>query len=355
MGARNTEQIVEQIRQGLKSENSRLSEFPEYGNLHAIFRSIAAVVAEQDSKLESLSEGLYIDTASGDSLDRKAREFGVSRIKGSKAIGSALASSPTNLTIPQGTIFTHLTTSLQFVTTNRANLRPGKRSEVSIESLTMEEEANLEAGSILRSALYPTVNMVVGNSYSPLSDNYIGNLSGAAPIENDFSLRDRIRELLTNPSYSTARLIQTTALNTPGVTDVSIKENHPSVGFVTLYTNLKSKTSLLSLQRDVDTVKPIGTTVLLRTFNTINVDIIASVGIYSDRDLEELERELKGQVSSYINRAREDGISKEGLAAVFLNNSRVRTIEIVVPTGEIQLSEDSIARLKTFDINFRVG
>ena len=143
--AKTIDEILDNIRTVLKEENSELANFPEYGNLYIIFRSLASVISEQDSELDSMYDSLFINTSNDKNLDQRAKEYGLERQKGTKAYGSVIVenslpiSGNFNTKIKRGTILLNPFTNKQYMVLKDVSL-VGLRTLLEVESL---EEVDL--------------------------------------------------------------------------------------------------------------------------------------------------------------------------------------------------------------------
>lgn len=352
MTIRTIDQIIDRARSVLEAENSELATFPEFGNLYAIYRSMATLVAEQDSKIDSLDDSLFLSTATGDSLEQKAAEFGVSRRLGETARGDVIVVGR-NTTIPINTILTNPTTNFQYRTLARVTSR-SNRAVVSVESLQRSEQANLAAGSILRSSLFPAVQFTVGSSFNPILNVYEGNITGGDSRETDIVLRSRTEATIRSIATGNRLALRETAVNTGGVSRVTVSENEPSLGFVTVYVDTRNQDVIRNLKIRLDRAKPIGTSIIIKSYQIINIDVVLSVTVRSTEDTQTLIQDIQSLLAAYINNlSTGELLTKESIAGTVLQNTRVTNVEVITPTANEELGASQLFALRDLQIRFR--
>ena len=352
MTIRTIEQIIDRARSVLEAENSELATFPEFGNLYAIYRSMAALVAEQDSKIDTLDDSLFLSTATGDSLEQKAAEFGVSRLLGEPARGDVVVIGRNNI-IPINTILTNPNTNFQYRTLARVTSR-SNRAVVSVESLQKTDEANLAAGTVLRSSLFPAVQFTVGSTFNPVLNIYEGNITGGAIRESDSLLKARTENTIRSIATGNRVALRDAAINTGGVSRASVAENVPSIGFVTVYVDTRNQDIIRNLKIRLDDVKPIGTSIIIRSYQLISVDVILSITVTSTEDSTALIQQIQSSLASYINNlSTGESLTRETIAGTVLQIDRITNVEVVAPTTSSELANDQLFVLRDVQITFR--
>ena len=351
MTIRTVEEIINQLRQELANEDSELATFPQYGNLYSIYRSIANLVVEQDVKLQELDNVLFIDSSTGNYLDRKARDFNLTRKRGAKASGSVIAIG-TRAVIPENTILTHASTNTQFQVLERANLNRNRVS-ISVESLTNTPIANLPAGTQLSSSVLPGVQFVVGNKFNPLTNTYEGDLRGGEFLESDGDFKIRISNLVSGFSTSTISSLQNAALTTKGVKKVSVIENQPSIGYITVYVDNPNQDVYRRLQNVLDRVKPVGTLVIIKSFDVLPVDFNIIVSTNRTGNLDNLRTSIRNSLNSYLNRLTPlQFITKESIAGNLLSINSIYNVEVIGPGANLQIRAKELPSLNNLTIKF---
>lgn len=352
MTSRSVDQIIDQFRLSLSQDNSELATFPEFGNLYAIYRSVALVVQEQDTKLDALNDSLFLNTATGPALDKKAAEFNIFRQDGIASAGSVIILSNVNRAIPKDTVLNDPNTTLQFRVVSRVNIINGRGVGV-IEATEFTDEANLFAGTKLTSSLFPATQFIVGNQYDVISDSYRGNLVGGQEREDDEELRNRVYETLQTLSLSTVDAIRINALNINGVSKVSVRENTPALGFITVYINSSDRNVIKLVENRLNTIKPVGTALIIQTFENISVQVNLTVTTVNRTGFANLNAQITQEVRQYIdNITLNNSLTKEGIAGSVLGLPGVINVEVLSPSNAISISDVEILNLTDITITY---
>jgi uncharacterized phage protein gp47/JayE len=348
---RTIEGILSQMRESLEESNSDLASFPEYGNLYAIFRAVASSILEQDVKLNTINSNLYLNSAAGEALDSKASEFNLVRRSGTLAKG-ALTVLGINNVIPSSTILTDRNTGLQFSIDNQVIMISSK-GIASITSTEYTELANLKAGTELYSSIYPSVRFIVGNSFNIQTNTYQGNLLGGRSKETDDELKIRISTTIQSLSLSNTQALEIAARNIAGVTKLSIIENEPSLGYITVYIN-NTETKFLSIVKNrLDLIKPIGTAIIVKTFTSVPININVALEVYNNTNTSSLQTNIRSNIQEYINNLNPGAtLNKESIAAYILKIPEVYNVNVINPTGNIVTKDSELLSLNNFNISY---
>lgn len=352
MTIQSVQQIIEQMRGALKEDNSDLHTFPQYGNLYSIYRSVALVVQEQNTKLDSLNSNLFLSTASGESLDNKASDFNIFRLQGQRSSGSVIVIGKISEVVAD-TILTHTNTGLQFQVQNRTVLIGG-RAVVSVQSTEFTSFANLEPGTELTNSLYPNVRFIVGASFDPISNQYVGGLYGGREEETDDELRSRVLETINSFGTSNTRVFKQQVLNIEGISKVDVSENNPSLGYITIYVDNADQQIIKQAEIILSRVKPIGTALIIKPFSFVSVDIVMTITTFNQRNLTDLERNIRLSLEDYIsNISFNNELTKEGLAGAVYNLEDVVNVKVINPSSSISIKKEEILNLGSLTINYK--
>lgn len=352
MTIRTIEEIIDQFRTSLEQDNSDLATFQRFGNLYTIFRAVGLVIQEQDVKIDILQDNLFLNTATGDALDRKALEFNIRRLPGRPASGGIIViGSP--VTLPADLIISDPISGLQFRLLNRVKLL-NNRSKGTIECVENTPIGNLVAGTRLTSSLYPSHQFIVGSRFDVVSNNYVGNLIGGAYREEDDELRERVTSTLQTLALSTIDAIRNAALNINGVSKVSVKENSPALGYITVYVNTNDRTTIKQLENRLNLIKPVGTALRVTSFSTVNVDVELVVTTFNRTQVRDLTRQIQDAVQQYITDiSLNSTLTKEGLAGAVLQLGPVANVEVVNPVNSIVINDEQLLNLGTINITYK--
>ena len=348
---RSIETIIDQMRAELESSNSELANFPNFGNLYSIFRAVGSTIIEQDVALDTLNSNLFLTTATGDSLDAKANEFNIQRKLGTPSAGGIICLG-SSINIPPNTILTDPKTGLQFSVTERIIIG-GTRGVGSIKCTEFTSSGNLRPGVELLSSVFSNIKFIVGNSYDPFTSSYKGGLVGGSSREEDAELKTRILTTLNSLSLSTLDAIELAALNINGITKVSVVENEPSLGYITVYINNSQTNTIKLVEQQLNLVKPVGVALQVKTFNNILIDVNLSISTFSNTNTSLLNNSIVDAIQTYINSLNQgDTITRESLAGSILKLGSVNNVNILTPASNILIKSNEVASLNNINISY---
>jgi uncharacterized phage protein gp47/JayE len=352
MTIRTVEEIIDQMRASLVDDNSELANFPEYGNLYAIYRSVAAAIVEQDVKIDTVSSNLFLNSATGEALDAKGREFNIIRREGFPSTGGIIVLGSIT-SIPAGTILTDNQTGLQFTVISRIALT-ADRGVGTIECVEFTGLGNIEAGRELFSSLFPNIKFIIGTSYDPFLSVYRGGLIGGSERETDNQLKERIVTTLSTLSTSTVNALKLAALNINGVSKVNIVENDPGLGYITVYVNNSQKSILNQVKTILNNVKPVGVALQIKSFSIVSVDIDLTITSYNTTNTVNLNNQISSAIQTLFNNLNSGAVlSKEVIAGTVINIPNVINVAITNPTSNIEILSNEILTLNNLNITYK--
>jgi len=352
MTIRTVEEIIKQFRSSLAQDNSDLANFDQFGTLYTMFRAVALGIQEQDVKLDLLKSGLFLNTATGEALDRKALEFDITRSSGTPSSGGIVVLGRP-VTLPADLVITDSITGLQFKLINRTQIVTN-RATSTVECLERTPIGNLLSGTRLTSSLYPNHQFIVGNRFDVISNNYIGNLIGGSYREEDDELRERVITTLQTLSLSTVDALRSAALRNTGVSKASIKENFPALGYITVYINTRDRVTLKQVENSLNLIKPVGTALQVASFNSITVDVELVITTFNKNQISNLSRQIESAVQQYITDiSLNSTLTKEGLAAAVYQLGPVANVEVVNPVTSLSISDEELLNLGTINITYK--
>lgn len=203
--------------------------------LGAIIEATARTISnQQEEELERLSKQAYLDSATGDALTRKAREYGVERRDAVRATGvvefSRESDATTDYTIAEGTRVQTADGSVTFETTESATLAQGTSSvKVNARAVTGGTQGNLAANRLTTMPSPPTGVESVTNPI-PTGDENETDTEGNTLVpgldrETDEELRRRALASTSIGGAATAGAIETALLDVDGVRSVTVFPN----------------------------------------------------------------------------------------------------------------------------------
>jgi uncharacterized phage protein gp47/JayE len=190
----------------------------------------AAMGDEVVGQLVDLAAATYLDSATGQALDRLVFDrYGLVRKPAAASIGSVsfstTAIAPVTFTIPLGAIV-QTATGVQFTLTESSIFVAGSVGPLvmACRSVLAGANQNAKAGtitSIISQIVSSPTDLVVTNPYATV---------GADAEETDDSLRERARRFFTTARRGTMKSLEAAALGVPGIRSAAAFEVIDSLG-----------------------------------------------------------------------------------------------------------------------------
>jgi uncharacterized phage protein gp47/JayE len=330
MAARTIAQILTSMRDSLAG--GPLSNFSPYSNVYILYRAVAIAIAEQDSLIEGMVSGFHLATATGIDLDRRANDYGLSRLAGGGSKGWVLAKSSENVLLQAGVLLTDPTSRYQYEVKEKVYVGVGVEIPIYVQSTSGTVSSNLPSGTYLTSSFYPSMSFVVGRYRDTSTGAAIGAIEGGSDRESDTLLRARLLQHLRNRSTSNRDSIYLAVRSVPGINKVILMEHDPITGYFTVYVDTNDATLLTKVRAVVDTVKAAGISYLLRpmtpTFINIEISVLGARDINSDV--------LRAALTSMIeNTPPVSPIYLDSIRATALKVAGVSRVVTIIPNTDI--------------------
>lgn len=312
---------------------TKFSNFAPYSDLHILFRAIASVLSEREVSINNVFNLFYIYYAKGAYLDKRSADYGIERLPGSKAIGYALVKcNSKDETIPVGAILSAPGAVLQYEVSKGANLSKGVEISLPIESLNLESEANLLAGTLLYSNFYPHVLFEVGRYRLPNGQAQQG-LTGAGEKESDESLRRRLLQWLIRGSPTSKASLLSLVSAIPGVGKVTIQEHNPIPGYITVYVSTSDSNILNLVRSKISVHRAAGILFFVSSIQRVSIDISLRVSVIGSIDA----AVLRSATNTFINRLDVGyGLKLADLVSyISQTNTDIKSVEILSPALDI--------------------
>lgn len=266
MKARTVNDLILSFKKRLTSIGSPLANFSPYSNVYALFRSIASVLSEQDTRLNNAINDSFVMTATGSNLDRRAEDFGLYRLIGTTSSGSILVKGIEKTRMQKGTILSTSSRALQFELLDTIELKPNREVLGKVRALSNGSQYNLPQGTKLYSISYSNVEITVGYSRNPINGTPIGSISGGSLAESDNEFRSRILDSIRKKDryVGTSSNLKEQILTLPYVTKVFINNHSPVTGYFTVYVDNRDQRDLNYIRLFINSIKPVGTLFLLK-------------------------------------------------------------------------------------------
>ncbi len=302
--SKSANEIYANLKASFLASQNKLSEIDEPGVLYAIFQAAAEELASLYSLLDSTIDRAYLDTATGQDLDKIGALVGCTRKAGTKATGTLRFSRSTpadrDYLIPAGT-------------RARTPLQPDK----TYLSFQTTQDAVLTAGSTYVDV--PAESVDVGAKYNVASDKIIiletkvsgvtavtnpSAFSGGTDPESDEDYRARIPLYLQSLKRATADALKSAALSVSGVAD-AIVEDGATPGTVTITvvgsTGPVDSATLTAVEQAIDEYKGAGIIPTVQSATTVSVSSTFDLYVLSGYDSATVQANAEQAVTDYLN------------------------------------------------------
>ena len=354
------------------AERTRITNFNVGSVARTIFEVIAGTISELYEFIGNLFKNAFLATATGQWLDFKALEYGITRkpatfTEGNLVFGRENAETK-NRPIPAGTIIATLTDQAGI------KYRYITQADAVLESLSLEVEVpvkaefvgasyNVGAGSIQELTVY-----VPGITFVRNDADWI--TSEGTDEESDESLRQRAflawEELAQG---GTKGAYVSWALSVNGVENVYVNDNFPrGQGTVDVFIlgsgGIPSPALIIETQEVVDENKPICSDAQVFAPVTRNVSIDIVITPLPFQDIVTMEGEVRTRMDAYFNPSGNIdytwieplGIGKDviykQLVEIVMSVTGVYDVTFNNPTANVFIEPDEFPVLFSFVINF---
>jgi uncharacterized phage protein gp47/JayE len=238
----------------------------------------------------------FVDETSGEYIDKRAAEVGITRKAGTKAHAELTLTGTAGTVVPAGTVF--LTPDgLEYETDADAVLDSSGTAVVTVNAAEVGEAYNVPAGSITNQY----------NSLAGLSSvtNQAAAVGGTDP-ETDESLVNRYYAYLQKPAISgNAHHYEQWALEVDGVGAVKVTplQNGPGTVGVLIAGPEKQPVDseiVAACAAHIEENRPIGATVTVESAKGLTIDVSATVTIESSTTKETVQAALYEAVEKYL-------------------------------------------------------
>lgn len=149
------DQILSEMIADLEAKGTRLTDMNPGSVIRTLLEVAAAKFDEGHYLAERIINLFFVLTTTGQYLDRRVAERGITRKAGTKAAGSITASrstpAPFGQLIPKGTTFETEDHAVQVSTTTDATMAQGTNSvTIPVEAVSVGKAGNLQAGTTLK-------------------------------------------------------------------------------------------------------------------------------------------------------------------------------------------------------------
>ncbi|EPR12505.1 baseplate J/gp47 family protein [Ruminiclostridium papyrosolvens] len=244
--------------------------------------------------LDALIPIAFVDSTSGEYIDKRCSEYGIIRKAGTSAKAKLNFTGTDGTLIPAGTVF--LTADgLQFETDETVTITAGVAT-VNTTAVEIGEGYNVDVGTITQKLI----------SLSGLSTVTNEKATGGTDPETDTALVKRLNDYLQSPATSgNVAHYKQWALSVNGVGAVKVHPlwDGPGTVKVLIVDNEKKPVDLTILNNCAEYIesnRPIGATVTVESAQELSVNITATIIIDSSTTLDIVKAEFEANLKVYL-------------------------------------------------------
>ena len=346
--------IAERLKSNLNNQANKIEGSFAADNIGAVSQELELMYAYADY----LNDMHYIDTAEGEFLDRKAKDYGLIRKSATKAIGTVLLSGTDGVVIPKGSIF--LSDTLSFESTEETIIIDGK-AVVRIEAV----EAGL-AGNIP----VETINKLEENIQGITSISNTESLTGGTSKETDENFRERVLFKIQNPATSgnvahykiwgsevpgTGRIRVFPLANGPGTVQLSILDANAEVATEELLQKVKQYIDAGNGSGEAQA--PIGANLTVTTAKPKNIIIKVNLKLIDidekQTTIDSVQEALKQYFKDISYHERINYVSFAKITDILFDQDNVEDFESLTLNGaskNILLGDEEIPKLLKLEV-----
>jgi len=340
-----------------------------FTNLHpsATIRGLLEVIAKAVADLYGLVKTVmaqsFVQTATGEWLDLKVREMGITRKPAVKTrvylTFSRNAPAEQNITIPTGTICKSKKdgsgNDYRFLTLSEAVLEEGQ-TEVIVEA---EAEQPGTAWNVGQDTITRIVTRVTGIDAVTNGAGYLIR-EGSDP-ESDEQLRQRaIGTWETLGLGGTREAYRTWALSVPGVIAASVLDDFPfgpgTVGVVILGETGEPSVDLINeVYRYIKARKPLTADVRVLAPEIVTIDIYLEVTRFASASQETVEVDVINAIAEYSSMLQlGEGLILARLIDAIMDVDGIYNVKILSPANDISVGVDHFLTIDQIEVTHRI-
>lgn len=286
---------VEQIKNDILNRISSDLDKSEGSFINDMVSGVAYEIWKVYQSMDALIPIAFVDETSGQYIDKRCAEYGITRKPGTKAKVTLKFTGTDGTVIEKGKVF--LTSDgLQFETDEEATITDGTAT-VTATAVEIGEAYNVEAGTITKQLVSISGLTSVANEEPA---------TGGTDPETDEALVKRLYDFLQNPATSgNAAHYRQWALevNGVGVAKVFPLWNGPGTVKVLIVGNNKEPvdaTIVANCAAHIEENRPIGATVTVESAEGLEINVSATVVIDSSTTIEKVQEEFRAALDTYL-------------------------------------------------------
>lgn len=246
----------------------------------------------------------FVDETSGEYIDKRASEYGISRREGTHATVTLQITGDSGAIIPSGTVFT-TEFGLEFETTEDATI--------------VDTTVDVPAKSVDVGSVYNVDKNTITLQYQSLagvdSVTNPAKAQGGTDVETDEALLARLNQYRQRPATSGNKYqYEQWAMEVSGVGGVKVTplQNGPgTVGVLIIgYDKKPVDTAIVNAcQQHIDSVRPIGAAVTVSSAQSIAINITVQVTLADGVAIASVQDKFKSAVTDYLESLAFNGLT----------------------------------------------
>ncbi|NQT34843.1 baseplate J/gp47 family protein [bacterium] len=331
--------------------------------IRGLLEVIAKVVSDLYGLVKTVMQQSFVQTATGNWLDLKAREMGIIRKPAIKTkvylTFSSNAPAAQNVTIPAGTICKSQKDSsgrdYRFLTIDEAVMEEGQSSIV----VEAEAEQPGNAWNVGQDTISRMVTRVTGINAVTNPEGYMIR-EGSDP-ESDEQLRQRaIGKWETLGIGGTREAYRTWALSMPGVIAASVLDDFPfgpgTVGVVILGESGEPSAELINeVYQYIKARKPLTADVRVLAPEIVTINIDLEVTRFASASQETIEADVINAITEYSSMLQlGEGLILARLIDAIMDVDGIYNVKILSPVNDISVGVDHFMTIDQIDIIHRI-
>ncbi len=360
MDFKNYNDILSDMMTDLAGRDTKITDM----NPGSIIRTLIELVAVQLDEGYYLAEQIlnlfFAATTSGEYLDLRVAELGLTRAAGSAATGVVTASrstpAPFSQLVPEGTTFETLDGLVQIMSTEDVTLLSGTMSiDVPVQAVNVGSDGNLQTDIILK-------QVGVAVSLVELWTVATPGLSGGTNEESDDTLRARYLAQIQLPATSgNASHYMQWALQVTGVGGAKIFPLWDGAGTVKVVIvdtdKQPAETELVTeVAEYIETVRPIGAAVTVNSASGLEINVSATVILAPGAVLADVQDAFEAALEEYLQEIafEQDYVSYARVGTILLSTDGVldySDLQLNSTTANVLLEDEEVPIIGTVSIS----
>lgn len=293
------EQFRDRMKTGLGNPVSRIEGSFSMDNIQAVAQELARL---QSTEIDPITNRVFLDTAAGSYLDRKALEFYEQRKPATPATGDVTFTGATGFVVPPGTVIS--TDRLFFNTVAACTISEDGTATAEAVCEAAGAQGNVPAGAIKNIASKPDGLYRVSNQKA---------FGGGAERESDDAFRARLLEKLQKPIASgNPNHYEYWAKQVPGVGKARCFPTWAGAGTVKVVIlsdtgEIPDDEVLEKTKAHIEENRPVGADVTVAKAQSLPVTVAAEVRIVSGYTIESVEYAIRQRMSEFFSTIAFDG------------------------------------------------